>query len=54
MREKLAKQQNRERELETEVRAATEEKMAHTREVEVCNTKLETSLMSMSPKWWMA
>ena len=47
LREKLANQQNRERELELEVRAATEEKMAHTREVETCNTKLRELLIKV-------
>ena len=39
-REKLVQAQNRERELEAEIRAANEEKMAHTKEVDACNIKL--------------
>ena len=36
----LAQQQVKERELEAEIRAANDEKMAHTREVDACNIKI--------------
>ena len=47
LRERLARQQTRETELEAEVRAANEEKMAHTREVDTCHTKLRGLMTKM-------
>ena len=46
-REKLVQSQDRERELEAEVRAANEEKMGHTREVDACNIKLRNLMTKM-------
>ena len=47
LRERLARQQTRETELEAEVRAANEEKVAHTREVDTCHTKLSGLMTKM-------
>ena len=47
LRERLARQQTRETELEAEVRAANEEKVTHTREVDTCHTKLSGLMTKM-------